>query len=459
MIMAMLKKNDTLDATEFESSSLQEMDEGKKNTLFSLLKKTGRVVFQFILMAAILFGGYSVMNRLIAAQEEPAKRPPFKTVYTVDTVVAEAGNFQPEMIVYGEVQASKSVELRSLVAGKIVSVNPDVKAGGRVREGDVLFEIDRFDYETALGGAKSNAIETEARIAENQAVIAIEEARIKSLKEQLALAQSDLERIRQLRSRGSATPRAVEERELIVSQRAQALQQSELNLVVEKARTDQLKAVLARFERGIAEAERDLENTIFKAPMSGVILTNNASEGRLVSSNDMVISMYRDVQLDVRFTLTDQRFGRIQSDSTGVIGREVEVIWTVGGEEFRYPAIIERLGAQITSDRGGVEVISSIQSDIQNSPLRPGAFVEIIVPDKMFEGSYYIPETALYENQDIYVDVEGKLEKRKVKVLARDGDNIIVEGEIKDGDRILVTRISEISEGLNVRAPQPAQSN
>ncbi|KAG1702678.1 chaperonin [Nymphon striatum] len=73
------------------------------------------------------------------------------------------------------------------------------------------------------------------------AMILIEEARIKSLQQQLALAQSDWTRISELQKRGSATPRSVEERELIVSQRSQSLEQSQLNLVAEKSRIEQLK--------------------------------------------------------------------------------------------------------------------------------------------------------------------------------------------------------------------------
>lgn len=450
--MAMLQKTDAI-----ETEVIEEPKVASKKA--SLAVPVIRAVFQFLLMAAILFGGFFIMNRLIAAKEEPAKRPPFKTVYTVDTVVAQAGNFQPSMIVYGEVQASRTVDLRSLVAGKIVEVNPNLQVGGRVEKGDPLFQVDKFNYQTALESAQSNAIEARARITENQAMISIEDARIKSLKEQLALAESDLERIKQLRSRGSATPRAVEERELIVSQRAQALEQSRLNRVVQQSKIDQLNAVVVRAERSIVEAERNLKDTAFLAPMTGVIRENNASEGRLISANDMVVSMYRDDELEVRFTLTDQRFGRIQSDNTGVIGRDVEVIWVVGGEEYRYQATIDRIGAQIMSDRGGVEVIARIEESITESPLRPGAFVELIVPDKSFINNYRIPETALYNESTVYVSVEGKLVAKDVKVLARDGDAIIVDGELSDGDEVLVTRIAEISEGLNVRPPQPAQQN
>lgn len=450
--MAMLQKNDALEV-EFEENNNSQIG------LRAWLKTSVRVIFQFLLMAVILFGGFFFMNKLIDAKVEPPKRPPFKTVYTVDTVTAQSGNFQPSMVVYGEVQASKTVDLRSLVAGKIIEVNPKLQVGSRIEKGEMLFQIDKFDYETALGGAKSTLVETEARISENQANIAIEEARIKSLKQQLALAESDLERISALQKRGSATPRSVEERQLIVSQRAQSLEQSQLSLVAQRSRIEQLRAVLVRAERSIQQAERDLTDTALLAPMSGVIIENNASEGRLISANDMVVSMYRDDKLEVRFTLTDQRFGRIQSDKSGVIGRVVEVIWVVGGKEYKYPAKIDRIGAQITSDRGGIEVIAAIQGDIKDSPLRPGAFVEIIVPDKLFENNFRVAETALYDNDKVYVAVDGVLKARSVKVLARDGDAIIIEGELKDGDEILTTRIAEISEGLNVRPPQPAAQN
>ncbi len=450
--MAMLQKNDTLEVG-FEK------EPGKQKGTLAWARMFTRAFFQFLLMAIILFGGFYGMNMLIAAKQEPPKRPPFKTVYTVDTVIARPGNFQPSMVVYGEVQASKTVDLRSLVSGEIVEVNPRLQVGSRIEKGAMLFQIDKFNYVTALSSAKSTAIEAKARISENQAMISIEEARIKSLKQQLLLAQSDLERISQLQKRGSATPRSVEERELIVSQRSQALEQSELNLIVERSRIDQLKAVLERAERSVVEAERNLKDTALLAPMAGVIRENNASEGRLLGANDMVVSMYRDDKLDVRFTLTDQRFGRIQSDKVGIVGREVEVIWVVGGEEYRYPATIARIGAQITSDRGGVEVIASITENVKDSPLRPGAFVEVIVPDKAFTDNFQVPETALYDNNKIYVSVDGKLVEKTVKVLARDGDAIIIDGEISNGDEVLITRIAEISEGLNVRPPQPASQN
>ena len=361
-------------------------NQGEKQSLGAEVIAKG--VVQFFLLALVLYAGYFGMNYLISQREDPVSRPPFQRVYTVDTVVAERGNFQPNFLVYGEVQASRSIELRSLVAGQVVEVNPNVKVGARVDRGDELFRIDAFQFEKELASAIANINETSAKIEENKARIAIEQSRIRSLREQLELARRDLERISSLRDNGTATAKQVEDRSLVVSQRTQSLEQSELNLVAEQSRLQQLEAVNERFDWTKKQAERNLSDTVLKAPASGVISQKNIAVGRLINANDVVVSMYEDNQLEVRFTLTDQRFGRIQSDDVGIVGRKVDVIWSVGGEETTYKAKIDRISAQIASNRGGVEVIATLENVTGSSVLRPGAFVEIIVPDRNFKDHF-----------------------------------------------------------------------
>ena len=430
-------------------------DEVPKQVSVGLILARGGA--QLTLMLLVLGVGLAGMTWLVTNKDEPPKRPPFKTVYTVNTVIVEKGSFQPRLIVYGEIQASRSVELRSLVAGQVISIHPELKAGSRITKGQPLFQINPFNYEVAVSEAKANMQETRARLAENEARIAIETTKIERLQEQLELANSDLKRIEELRENGTATAKQVDDRSLIVSQRRQALQQSELMLVAEQAKLQQQEAILERFKWRIQQAERDLEDTVLSAPFSGVISENNAQVGRMIGANDLVVSMYEADKLEVRFTLTDQRFGRIQSDKTGIVGRKVEVIWIVGGEEYRFPAVIERIGAQIASNRGGVEVIASIETNVKESPLRPGAFVEIIVPDKAFGNHFRIPETAVYSNNIVYVVVDSRLVKRQIKIDARDGDQVIVSGDISQDEEILVTRIAEISEGIRVRTNQTSQ--
>ena len=104
----------------------------------------GRVLLQIALMIVVLGGSYWLMNWIIETQPERGARSFQPTVYPVETVAVEAASNRPQLLIYGEVQAARSVELRPLVNGEIIAVNPELKAGSHVSEGDVLLEIDTF---------------------------------------------------------------------------------------------------------------------------------------------------------------------------------------------------------------------------------------------------------------------------------------------------------------------------
>jgi hypothetical protein len=174
--------------------------------------------------------------------------------------------------------------------------------------------------------------------------------------------------------------------------------------------------------------------------------------GRIVSASDVAVSIYDDVALDVRFTLTDAQYGRIAADGDPLIGRNVALKWAVGGTEYSYTGKVTRIGADIASERGGVDVFARIDEN-EDVPvqLRPGAFVSIDVPDRLYENAARVPETAIFDSNTAYLIVDGKLQARELQVAAYDGSDAIVTSGLSEGDRILSTRISEIEEGLDVR--------
>ena len=437
-------------------------DPGDRNTApavgTSLLTRISFGAMQLALMAVVLGLALAATLYLVNTKPEVAKRPVFPTVYTVETLAAQAGNHQPSIRVYGEIVAARSVDLRSLVSGQVISVNPKLKSGGVVEKDEVLLEIDRFNFEGALREARANATETEAKIQEANARIALEKSRLSALRDQLQLANNDLVRIQQLRQRGTATEKQVEDRELVLSQREQAAEQSEITLTVENAKIEQLRATMERLNWKIEQSARDLENTRLTAPFRATVRSSSVEVGKLVNANDAVVSMYQGDSLEARFVLTDERFGRLQSDREGIAGREVEVVWNVGGIDHAYAGRIDRIGAEIASASGGVELFATV--DPGNGPvqLRPGAFVAITLPDRSFEAHFRVPEASLYEGNRIYVAVDGALQERTVEVASYDGDYVLIASGLENGDAVLVTRIAEIGPGLKVRTEGQADA-
>ncbi|MCP4072996.1 MAG: HlyD family efflux transporter periplasmic adaptor subunit [Hyphomicrobiales bacterium] len=417
----------------------------------SVLSTIFRGFIQIILMGAILFGSFMAMNRLIDAKPEIKKRPGFRTVYTVKTVPVVLADYRPKFTVYGEAIASRTVDLRSLVSGEVIWVNPELKAGARVEKGDELVEIDDFQFSGALREAIANRAEMMARIKENESRIILEKSKLRRLGEQLELARSDHQRIAGLKSKGATTQKQLDDRAMILSQRAQAAEQSQNNLQTEKAKLEQQNAGLGRLNWRVELAERNLLNTMLKAPFDGIVRSTGVEAGRTVNANDIVVSLYEDAKIDIRFTLTDSRYGRLQNEKEGVLGRQLEAVWAIGNRKFVYPATVERIGADISSTRGGVEIFAALQQVEGNPAIRPGAFVEIYVPDVLFTNSAIVPESAIYQGNRIYLKQAGKLTVKTVQVLAYENGFAIIAGDIQNEERVLITRIAEISDGLRVR--------
>lgn len=409
-----------------------------------------RTVLQVILAVGIVFAGKAGMDWLIATKPAGFSRPVSEQVYTVRTARIELADHQPAFTVYGNTVAGDDVDLRALVSGEIVSVHPQLEVGKTVKAGDVLVAVDAFDYEGALTEAEANLQEAEAQLAEIDARIAYEEQALSRTREQLQLAERDLERSSDLLRRGSGTQKNVDDRQMTVFERTQGVEQRESNLKIEQTRADQQRAAIRRLQWRTEQAGRDLKNTRLLAPFDAVVLSVSAGIGRNLSANDVVVSLYHSDSLDVRFVVTDSQYGRLLSDPRGVIGRPVTVTWSIGGEPAVFNGRIDRAGAELRSDRGGVELFATV--DLESSPtdLRPGAFVEVTVPDRIYDSMVRLPETAVYNGNRVYVIEDGRLVARPVTVATYTGGDVIVSQGLAAGETVMTTQIADARDGLKV---------
>jgi len=157
----------------------------------------------------------------------------------------------------------------------------------------------------------------------------------------------------------------------------------------------------------------------------------------------------------VRVTLSDAQYGRIVRAAGGVLGRPVEVRWYVGDEPFVYEAEIVRVGSRIAASSGGVNVYARLVDPLNPTPLRPGAFVEVRVPDVEREDVVRLPQTALYGNDHVYVIEDGRLSRREVQQLGATQGDVLVRGDLRDGEAVAVTRLARPGDGVKVNVVEP----
>ena len=350
-----------------------------------------------------------LVTRPQLAQVETPER-----AWPVEVLAVEKRDIQPQLELFGEVVAGRRSELRPRVAGLVVEIGPNMHEGGAVETGELLLRIDPFDYETGLAEQRSLLREAEARL------------------EKL---RRDLERARGLIAEENVSEQFLDDAELAVAEQEALVEQRRI---------------------GVRRAERDLADTRLLSPFDGVLANVNADLGKQVSAvgSEMIAELIDTSRLEVRFNLSNAQYGRLLESGEPVIGRPVEVIWKVGGDDVRFAAVIARLGAQIAAATGGVEMFATIDSGDLQTPLRPGAFVSVNVADKLYRSVIAVPETALYGEDTIYVVEDERMSARPVRVLGWSGDEIFVVGngapEIGDGDAVVVTQLRQGGTGVKV---------
>ncbi len=418
--------------------------------------KAGRLLLQVLLPLAVLAGAFAGYQYLIDTKPTVPASPPQEAAAPVRAITITHGSYQPDLTLYGETVAGREVQLRALVAGDVIEASPNLRDGGVVSKGDLLLRIDPFDYEVALDEAKAQIAETEARLKETEAEVRAQESTLSYAREQLEIAQSDLERAQNLVERGAVSQQTLDQRRLTVSQRKDAVDQAQINLDVRRARADQQRAALQRLRATQRTAERNLRDTRLVAPFDAYVSEPNAEVGKTLSTNDAVATLIDQSWVEVKLTLSDAQFGRITRTSDDVIGRPIEVRWQAGGEPFIYDAEIVRIGARIASSSGGVNVYARIKNPLEPTPLRPGAFVEVRVPDIRYDNVVRVPQTALYNDDHVYVIKDGRLERRSVERLGSADGSVLLRGRVEDGEQIAVTRLARPGDGVKVmvvRAP------
>lgn len=406
---------------------------------------------KIVLPVLVLAGSVAFTQWLIASKPKVVSRAPQETAYSVETVELQRGIHRPTVSVYGEVVSAGRVELRALVGGEIVEVSPSVRVGGTVAKGETLLRIDPFSYEGALVEARANLAEAKAEMAAAEARVALKRGALEQVQTQLGLGERDLERARTLVQREAGTAQSVDERMLLVSQRRQSLDQLTNEIAIEKAGIDQQAAVIERLEWRVRSAERDLADTTLKAPFDGVVVAEEVEVGRRIGENDLAVSLDQADDVDVEFTLSDRQYGALVAGEGRLVGSAVDVVWRIGETPRRYQATIERVGAEISAGRGGIQVYAHLKAGADAPLPRPGAFVEVRMYGRSFENALRLSAASVYDRDHVFVVRDSRLARRAVSVLAQDGETLIVDGDLAAGDHVLVTRIAEAGDGVLVK--------
>ncbi len=302
------------------------------------------------------------------------------------------------------IEGQKSVQIKARVNGYLEKIL--FTDGAKVKEGDILFEIDARPFE---------------------AVVAAQAAAIDEIKTRIELAKSNLQRAKELLEVNAISREVYETR-------------------LSDLKSQQAKLLIA--EANLREAKLNLEFTKVRAPISGYVSRRYVDEGNLVEnsktmladlvSRDMVYAYFEVSERDIiRYNdsglLADLNAGNFEN-----LPVKLSLMDDKNARAF----------GKLTYADNKLESSSlEFRAEIENkkSDLYPGMFAELQLRAGTPREKLLIPEAAIGTDlvgRFVYiVDNDDIVRYRKLDIGELVGTDRIIEGGLQESDRVIVNGI------------------
>lgn len=381
--------------------------------------------------------------------QEDRQRPARERVFAVNVIPIAPQEITPVLTSFGEVRATRTLDLRAPVAGRVIELAPEVVEGGFVTQGQLLGRLDPADAQTALFSASADLSEAQADLSEAERALDLARDEVDAAKNQEELRARALSRQRDLEGRGVGTAAAVETAELALStatqtvlSRRQALQQAE-------ARINQLQSMIERRQIAVSDAERFLAETEIYASFTGRLADISVSVGALVSPNEQLGQLIDLSEMEVSFRVSTAQYARLIDDTGALLKTPVKIVLDVFGTDLEIEGRLVRESAAVTGGTTGRVLFASL-SDAKG--LRPGDFVTVLVEEPALDRVARVPAAAVDASGSVLVLAdEDRLEEAQVAVLRNQGDDVLIRARGLRGREIVSERSQLLGAGIKVR--------
>ena len=370
--------------------------------------------------------------------------------YTVFTDKITRTEEVPVIYSYGEVKSWRTLEIRAPVVGEISEVAKLFRDGSTVVKGDFLFSIEDTEYRDNLSIAETDVKDAESDLANAKTLFELSKLDLKAAEKEKEIRLASFKRQEKLKSNGVISETIFEQSSLSLTNAEKSLITKKNSFVQAENKIFKAQVHLERKKVAYDLARRQLADTKFFAPFTGVLDQVSAVRGRQISSNERLGTILDPKALEVVFPLSDIQYTRITNNRGNFIKLKVE--YSTGRFEKKsvYSGAIERVGGRVNTGNTGREVFGSI-SEPKRSLLKPGDFVNVKVFEPKLKGISKLPLGSLGSNNTILlVNDDLRLEKIKVDVVRFQENHILVRNA--PIDRKFVTKWSpQLDTGVKVK--------
>ena len=313
----------------------------------------------------------------------------------------------------GHIKAVDKVELRARIEGFLEKVL--FREGQDVKAGELLYQIEKVQYEALVEQAKAN--------------LAAAGAESTNAKLQYSR-QLDL-------SKKQFSPQSVVDQD--------------------QAAADTAAAKIMQAKAALKQAEVNLDYTDIRAPINGRIGRTAYTMGNLVNpASGILATIVSQDPIYVLFPISVRDLETIREarrKEGGGLNKIEILVRLANGQQYAHPGIWNFTDPQVDEQTDTLIMRATIPNP--EGTLADGQVITAIIRERKEEPRLVVPQTALQVDQSGYyalvVNGEHKVETRRLKTGPNIGTDVVVLSGLQEGDKVIVDGIQKVRPGQVVQ--------
>ena len=375
---------------------------------------------------AIVLVSLAIAALLISRAPEPTRTDPPAQIPFAQTGLAAAGSGPIPVYGAGTVRPTAEIDIAPQVSGRVVSVDPRFRSGGRVSAGQTLFRIEDDDYRYQVEEAEANLAARRVALLEEQ-----ERSEIARTQYELYAGSRD----------GSASG------------------QDASPLTLREPQLDAAIAAVQRDEARLASVNLALSRTVVTAPFAGFVREESVDQGQIVAAGQPVGRLFASDAVEVVVPLSDADAALVPGlwAMEGAARAPTRVIAEYGSGSYAWEGYVDRAEAFLDAQTRTVDVVVRVPDPFPTGaagapPLLVGEFVEVEI-EGIEVGAYFrVPRAALQPGDEVWMVRDGAVTIVPVRVLQRADDEVFVTGSLAHGAAVVTGGLPFATEGMPVQA-------
>ena len=335
------------------------------------------------------------------------------------------------------VATSSRVDIGSTLTGRVISVG--VLEGAQVKQGDLLIRLESDELKATLAQALANEQQASAKLLGLRSTgrSAVQSA-VTQADSVLLAAQADFQRTKTLVDKEFLSEARLDEakRALAVAQAQLVSAQAQRTANTEQG-TDvaQAQALLALASSATTAAKARLAQATLTSPADAKVLSRLVEPGQIVQPGRSLMSLALISPLQMVAQVDERYLAQLQVGQTATALADAY-------PNQRFMVKVQSISPLVDAQRGAIEVKFSLA---QQAPafLREDMTLSIEVETARRERTLVVPVSALRNDASasgsvIYIEREGRVELRKIRLGLRTLNAVEVLEGLTEGDMVLL---------------------